>query len=88
MDENFALILLSRCKGLGPILTKSAINRFGSAKAVLEQKPIELKHQCGWSPLQIAELKQSEKSDHAVACRDLEYLKKNNIEIEISKSRI
>lgn len=86
MDENFALILLSRCKGLGPILTKSAINRFGSAKAVLEQKPIELKHQCGWSPLQIAELKQSEKSDHAVACRDLEYLKKNNIEIISFKS--
>jgi len=81
MDENHALILLSYCKGLGPIHTKSAIQKFGSARDIFKQKPIELKQHCGWNQSQISQLKSLESRYHSIVARDLDYLNKHNVQI-------
>ena len=81
MDENRALILLSKIKGLGPIHTKTAINTFGSASAVFQQKGIDLSQQCGWNTAQIDQFAQCKSVLENSAAKELDFINKHHIEI-------
>jgi DNA processing protein len=81
MDEKHALILLSKIKGLGPIHTKTAINTFGSASAIFQQKGKDLSQQCGWNVTQIDQFVQSKSVLGNSVAKELDFIDKHQIEI-------
>ena len=81
MDENYALILLSRCKGIGPVHAKTAINIFGSATEIFKQSGIELHQKCAWNSVQIETVLGAQKSYGSSVVRDLNFMQENKIEL-------
>lgn len=79
MDETYALILLSRCKGIGPVHAKMAINMFGSANEVFNQSGIKLHQKCNWTSLQVEQVLSAQHSFGNSIIRDLQYMRDNNI---------
>ncbi len=81
MNEHFALLLLSRCKGIGPIHAKNALNAYGSASAIFNQKGIDLAQQCGWNELQIDQCLRGKSLYGNSVERELVFLDNNNINL-------
>lgn len=81
MNENYALLLLGRCKGIGPIHAKNALNYYGTAAHVFTQQGIGLAQQCGWNAAQITELKSATTQYGALIERDLAFLESQQIKL-------
>lgn len=81
MDEHYALILLSRCKGIGPVHAKTAINIFGSAAEIFNQSGIELHQKCAWNSLQIEQVLSARDSYGDSIIRDLQFIKDHGINL-------
>jgi DNA processing protein len=75
------LLTLTFLKGIGPILAKSLIQRFGCAEAVFEAKEHELLNIDGLGPTHISVIKQVTESLILRAEAEIDYCKKHNIDI-------
>lgn len=81
MNENYALLLLGRCKGIGPVHAKNALNYYGTAANIFSQPGIDLSQQCGWNAAQIAEFKSASTQYASLIARDIAFLESHQIQL-------
>ncbi len=81
MTQNEALLLLSYCKGIGPIHAKNILNHFRFAPDIFIQKGIDLHHTCGLNGPQIEQIKEAPNTFAKVLERDVLYIENKKIQL-------
>jgi DNA processing protein len=81
MNENYALLLLGRCKGIGPIHAKNALNYYRTAAQIFAQPGIDLSQLCGWNATQVAEFKSAPSQYGDLVSRDMAFLESHHIQL-------
>lgn len=73
-SELEATLYLSKCKGIGPINAKQALNYYGSATEVLKQPGIELKQTLGFNESQIEQIRSVPIQFKSIVYQELKYI--------------
>jgi DNA processing protein len=81
MTENYALLLVSFCKGIGPVHAKTLLNTFSDPTEIFKQKGRDLQQRCGLSDTQIQHLIEAPTVYAQRVEETLKYIEKHHIEL-------